>query len=55
VVRRQLVAVLKGRRPASSVWSAGGGYELRGKSGDAIFTQPKLPPQACRSNQVVNP
>lgn len=45
----KLVAVLKGRRPASGIWYADGGYELRGKGGDAIFTQPKLPPLACRS------
>ena len=43
----KLIAVLKGRRPASGIWYAGSGYELRGKGRDAIFTQPKLPPLAC--------
>ncbi|CAN5814956.1 hypothetical protein BH11PSE6_BH11PSE6_10980 [soil metagenome] len=46
----KLVAVLKGRRPASGIWYAAGGYELRGKARDATFTKPGLPPLACRSN-----
>lgn len=45
----KLVAVLKGQRPASGIWYAARGYELRGKGQDATFTQPKLPPLACRS------
>ena len=46
----KLVAVLKDQRPASGIWYAAGGYELRGKGREAIFSQPKLPPLACRSN-----
>jgi len=47
----KLVAVLQGKRPASGIWYAGRGYELRGKGEDATFTQPGLPPLACRSNR----
>jgi membrane-bound inhibitor of C-type lysozyme len=46
----KIVAVLKGQRPASGIWYAARGYELRGKGQDATFTQPKMPPLACRSN-----
>ncbi|MFA6112862.1 MAG: MliC family protein [Sphingomonas sp.] len=47
----KVLAVLKGQRPASGIWYAARGYELRGKGQDATFTQPKMPPLACRSNQ----
>ena len=46
----KVIAVLKGQRPASGIWYAAPGYELRGKGKDATFTQPKMPPLACRSN-----
>ena len=46
----KVVAVLKGHRPASGIWYAARGYELRGKGRDATFTKPGLPPLACRSN-----
>ncbi|MDB5703141.1 MAG: hypothetical protein JWN66_257 [Sphingomonas bacterium] len=46
----KVIAVLKGQRPASGIWYAGGGYELRGKGKAATFTKPKLPPLACTSN-----
>jgi membrane-bound inhibitor of C-type lysozyme len=46
----KLVAVLKGQRPASGIWYAARGYELRGKGQDATFTQPEMPPLACRAN-----
>jgi membrane-bound inhibitor of C-type lysozyme len=46
----KVLAVLKGQRPASGIWYAARGYELRGKGQDATFTQPKMPPLACRSN-----
>lgn len=46
----KVVAVLKGQRPASGIWYAARGYELRGKGRDATFTKPGLPPLACRSN-----
>ncbi|WEJ97824.1 MAG: MliC family protein [Candidatus Sphingomonas phytovorans] len=46
----KVVAVLKGQRPASGIWYAARGYELRGKGRDATFTQPKMPPLACRSS-----
>jgi len=45
-----VLAVLRGQRPASGIWYAGGGYELRGKGKAATFTRPKLPPLACTSS-----
>jgi membrane-bound inhibitor of C-type lysozyme len=38
---------LLGQRPASGIWYAGNGYELRGKGRDATWTAPGQPPLQC--------
>ncbi|RHW19442.1 hypothetical protein D1610_02275 [Sphingomonas gilva] len=39
--------VLAGQRPASGIWYAGEGWELRGKGRDATLTRPGEPPVEC--------
>ncbi len=39
--------VLASQRPASGIWYAGDGWELRGKDGDATLTRPGQPPVSC--------
>ncbi len=39
---------LNGKRPASGIWYAGQGYDLRGKGKDATLTPPESQPLACR-------
>lgn len=39
--------VLAGQRPASGIWYAGDGWELRGKGREAILTRPGEPPVDC--------
>lgn len=40
---------LAGQRPASGIWYAGQGYELRGKGKTATLTRPEAPPLTCRA------
>lgn len=40
-------AVLAGQRPASGIWYAGDGWELRGKGDEATLTRPGEPPVSC--------
>jgi membrane-bound inhibitor of C-type lysozyme len=43
----QAPVVLAGRRPASGIWYAGDGWELRGKGEDATLARPDAPPVDC--------
>jgi membrane-bound inhibitor of C-type lysozyme len=40
---------LAGQRPASGIWYAGQGFELRGKGKAATLTRPGNPPITCRA------
>lgn len=39
--------ILAGQRPASGIWYAADGWELRGKGEDAVLTRPGEPPVSC--------
>ena len=39
--------ILAGQRPASGIWYASAGYELRGKGDSATFKRPGVPAVAC--------
>ena len=39
--------ILAGQRPASGIWYAAAGYELRGKGDNATFKRPGVPAVAC--------
>lgn len=39
--------VLQSQRPASGIWYAGNGYELRGKGPEATWTAPNQAPLNC--------
>lgn len=41
---------LPSQRPASGIWYAGQGYELRGKGRDATLAQPSGPRRTCRAD-----
>lgn len=41
---------LAGQRPASGIWYAGQGYELRGKGKNVTLSRPDAPPLTCRAD-----